>query len=456
MNASLPLKIVLAMISICAALSSQAAPTIFPVCPSEFYLSYGSSSSVELFEGSPDATGTVNFVLKSPAPTLSYNATGFHEANRFIYGVQGNGIANNGAEARLIRVGLNGEVTDVGSINGLTDKNYSTGDMDSAGNYYVKGSGSDNIIKISGIGSVGSELAAITTSVITVASQSIAGDLAWVGDASSGSLYSVRRTAGINRLNKINPVTGDVTVVGIVSSGAIFGALWGTPDTLYGNANDGSGFFQFDLNTGQGVKVADSIGAGSNDGARCGSNRPLFPADLSITKTNNQAVYTPGLTTQYTITATNNGPLGVVGATVVDALPGGIITAAWTCTSSGGSCTDASGTGSINTTVDLPNGATATFILDMDIPLSFTGSLVNTATVSVAKLGDGSPKTNLDSNSANNQATDTDTNGTAPAVVTNHQIPTLPWYGMVMMLLAFVGSYRWYFDLSRRPGDGSI
>lgn len=458
MTDAIPLRIILIVICACTVLSAQAAPTIFPACPSEFYLSYGRNGTVSFYEGAPNANGTVSFSLKSPAASLQYNATGFHQPNRYVYGLQGNGAMNNGAQAKLVRVGENGEVTNVGSINGLTDKGYSAGDMDPAGNYYVKGSGSNDIIKISGIGLVGSELTGISVSAIPLSANFISGDIAWVGDAVSGSLYSAKKSGGNNTLYRININATPVTVdnIGSFVNSSLFGALWGTPDALYGNDNDGTGFYQFDLNTGQGVKVADSIGAKSNDGARCVSNRPLFPADLSITKTNNQTIYTPGQTTQYTITATNNGPLGVVGATVIDALPTGIVTSTWTCASSAGTCAAASGSGAINTTVDLPNGANAIFVVDMNIPLSFTGSLVNTATVSVAVLGDGSPKTNLDSNATNNQATDTDTDGTVPVVViTNHEIPTLPWYGMIMMLLGFVGSYRWYFGLARRLGDCS-
>lgn len=451
MNVPKLLKIVLSVLSAGVALMVQAAPTEFPACPSEFYLSVGKESKTQLYEGSPNANGSVNFTLKSSAVPINYNAIAFHEGNRFIYGLEGRGSnMNPGPNARLIRIGANGETVIAGSVPGLTNKKYTYGDMDPAGNYYIRKNGSQ-LLKLSGIGAAGNELAGISTSIIPLTSPSggavnniIGGDMAWVGDTAGGMLYTLKLSGVINTLYKIDPFSGVVEAIGTpFASPAKFGSLWGTPDSLYGSDNSGTGFYQFDLLTGQGVKIASAIFADSNDGARCVSNRPLFPADLGITNTNNQMVYTPGQTAQYTITATNNGPLGVLGAEVVNALPGGITTAAWTCTSGSGSCTDASGTGSINTTVDLPNGASAIFVVDMVIPLSFTGSLINTATVSVAKLGDGSPKTNLDSNTANNQATDTDTDGTLPVVVTHHEIPTLPWYGMIVMFLAFISSYCW-------------
>jgi len=456
MNLSTSLKSIFVIIGACAALRSQAAPTEFSTCPGDFYLSIGTvpgpAANTELFEGSPDATGTVNFTSSGPAAqTFQYNSIGFHEPNKFIYGIEGNRSSRlaTGAEARLIRVGANGEVVDVGALSGMTRKNYVAGDMDPVGNFYTR-DGSTNVIKISNLGAVGSELSGATISTFVLDQNYFGGDIAWVGSAATGSLYSIKLSGSENILYKLNLSSGDATAIGtpFVNSSE-FAALWGTPDALYASANDGSGFYQFDLLTGQGTKIANSMAASTNDGARCVSNRPLFPADLSITKTNNQTVYTPGQTSQYTITVTNNGPLGVVGATVTDTLPNGITTTAWTCTSSGGSCTDASGTGSINNTVDLPDGATATFILDMDIPSSFTGQLVNTATVEVAKLGDGSPKTTDDSDLSNNEASDTD-NHVSMAITNGHSVPALPWYAMIIVFFSLLGCSRWRFGAQSR------
>src|SRR5262249_44282894 len=77
--------------------------------------------------------------------------------------------------------------------------------------------------------------------------------------------------------------------------------------------------------------------------------------------------------------------------------------ATWTCVASaGGSCGAASGTGSINTTVNLQPNATATFTIATSVLPTATGSLVNTATVT-------SPATVPDPSQSNNSATDTDT-----------------------------------------------
>jgi uncharacterized repeat protein (TIGR01451 family) len=132
--------------------------------------------------------------------------------------------------------------------------------------------------------------------------------------------------------------------------------------------------------------------------------------DLSITKSDGEATYTPGLDTTYNIVVTNNGPAPVVGAQVSDTLPAGITTASWTCgnATGGGVCGVASGTGAINTTANLPIGASVTYALTVAIPGSFSGNLSNTATVTV-------PVGVTDTDTGNNTASDTNTMESPPA-----------------------------------------
>ena len=126
-------------------------------------------------------------------------------------------------------------------------------------------------------------------------------------------------------------------------------------------------------------------------------------ADLAISKSDGVTSVAPGTTTTYTIVATNNGPSDAPGATVVDMLPASITSATWTCVASGGSsCSAGSGSGSINTQVNLIAGGTATFTLVAMISPSATGTLTNTATIAP-------PAGVTDPNLSNNSATDTDT-----------------------------------------------
>nr|WP_242030651.1 MULTISPECIES: isopeptide-forming domain-containing fimbrial protein [unclassified Coleofasciculus] len=132
-------------------------------------------------------------------------------------------------------------------------------------------------------------------------------------------------------------------------------------------------------------------------------------ADLSIAKTDNLTTAKPGDTITYTIVATSTGPAVVSGASVTDdTLPSQLENATWTCTATtGSSCNAATGSGNINTTVNLiPNGA-ATFTVTATVKAGATGTIQNTANVALpANSGLTDP------NPGNNSATD---NTTIPA-----------------------------------------
>nr|BEK70980.1 hypothetical protein KPHV_82070 [Kitasatospora purpeofusca] len=104
---------------------------------------------------------------------------------------------------------------------------------------------------------------------------------------------------------------------------------------------------------------------------------------LSVTKTPDKNPYVPGQPLTYTIVVKNDGPSDAIGTSVKDTLPTTIRNFSWTCTAAGGgSCgSPASGTGDINTTVDLPAGGQVTYRLTGTVPADATGSLDNRATV---------------------------------------------------------------------------
>lgn len=124
-------------------------------------------------------------------------------------------------------------------------------------------------------------------------------------------------------------------------------------------------------------------------------------ADLSVTKTDNQTTAIPGTPITYTITAANAGPSSVTGATLTDTVPASILGVSWTCVaSSGSSCGAANGTGNtINTTVNLLNGGTATYTVTGTISPAALGNLTNTASIAA-------PSGTTDPNSANNTGSD--------------------------------------------------
>jgi uncharacterized repeat protein (TIGR01451 family) len=124
-------------------------------------------------------------------------------------------------------------------------------------------------------------------------------------------------------------------------------------------------------------------------------------ADLSITKTDGRAAALAGQAITYTIVASNAGPSNANGATVTDTVPAAFTGPSWTCAGSGGGTCTATGASNINDTVNLPPGASVTYMLSGIINPSATGTLNNTASVAP-------PGGTVDPNPGNNSATDSD------------------------------------------------
>jgi uncharacterized repeat protein (TIGR01451 family) len=125
--------------------------------------------------------------------------------------------------------------------------------------------------------------------------------------------------------------------------------------------------------------------------------------DLGITITDGQTSVAHNATVSYTIVATNNGASDVASAIVTDFVPSGLGgPISWTCTGSGGATCAASGTGNINTTVDLPAGGWVTFTMTGTVTASAGSTLSNTASVS-------RPGGVVDPAPSNDTATDSDT-----------------------------------------------
>lgn len=110
----------------------------------------------------------------------------------------------------------------------------------------------------------------------------------------------------------------------------------------------------------------------------------IAQADLVVQKQVSPDPVVAGELITYTITVTNNGPNNATGATFRDTIPDAITNVNWTCaiTTGTGSCATASGTGNaINTTLNLNNGATATYSVTGTLSPTASGTLTNTATI---------------------------------------------------------------------------
>ncbi|MEM7554625.1 MAG: hypothetical protein AAF378_11075 [Cyanobacteria bacterium P01_A01_bin.84] len=126
----------------------------------------------------------------------------------------------------------------------------------------------------------------------------------------------------------------------------------------------------------------------------------LGTADIVLAKKDDgRSSMPPGGSTTYTIEVKNSGPNNVAGIGVEDIVPNGMTINSWTCTATTGStCNEASGTGNLNTTVDLANGGVATFEVEAEIDEGLTGKIKNTAKVTVPPVvNDPDPKNNEDS-----------------------------------------------------------
>jgi len=87
-------------------------------------------------------------------------------------------------------------------------------------------------------------------------------------------------------------------------------------------------------------------------------------ADLSITKTNATSFVNDAEFVAYTIVVSNPGPAAVVGARVEDPLTADFSAGLWQCTVQNAAWCEASGTGGIDRLVDLPVGASVTFVFE--------------------------------------------------------------------------------------------
>ncbi len=151
--------------------------------------------------------------------------------------------------------------------------------------------------------------------------------------------------------------------------------------------------------------------------------------DLAITKDDGSTTYTPPTSVIYTVTVTNIGVSNVVGAIVSDVTPAGT-TMSWTAVvNNNASITNASGSGDINELVDITAGAgnSVVYTVTVVVPDTYTGDLVNTATVST-------PTGVIDTNTSNNSATDTNNPNEVP------QVPVSDWaiYYGILLIGAFV------------------
>jgi uncharacterized repeat protein (TIGR01451 family) len=130
------------------------------------------------------------------------------------------------------------------------------------------------------------------------------------------------------------------------------------------------------------------------------TSQPAPSADLSVSKSSNPNPYVPGAPLTYTVVVSNAGPSDIVGALVQDSPPADVTGITWVCSGVNGGVCPASGVGSLNEAITLPEGGIVTFVLTGTAPASPV-QLQNTVTVALPQgATDPAPGNNssIDSN----------------------------------------------------------
>lgn len=141
---------------------------------------------------------------------------------------------------------------------------------------------------------------------------------------------------------------------------------------------------------------------------------PVFVADLSITKDDGSATYTPGSPISYQIVVTNNGPANAVDFDIVDSVTDEIAGLTVNCAASGSATcgTDNRSGNNIlfnNASIDAGAGNQIRITISGTVDSGMAGTLSNTAVINL-------PAAYSDPNPADNSATDLDSSTNEPDI----------------------------------------
>jgi Domain of unknown function DUF11/Fibronectin type III domain len=145
------------------------------------------------------------------------------------------------------------------------------------------------------------------------------------------------------------------------------------------------------------VVAQNDVGAGA---ASAGSSLvPRFSADLAVSIDNGQSFIPAGSQTEYLIDVRNNSNRSITGLRVRNEPAAPLGAASWACSAPVGSSCPASGSGGIDTLVNLAPNATLSFLLTATVAATPEQPASSTVTLTV-------PGSVADPNEANNSATD--------------------------------------------------
>ena len=254
-------------------------------------------------------------------------------------------------------------------------------------------------LRISKTGSQDSAIPGLTrlqyTIVVTNAGPSTAQG-AWVTDELPEGLLNVRYTSRVTGDAAGNTLSGEGNIDDLVSMAP------GSTITYFVTADISPWATGTLVNTAEVLAPHGTLDTNTANNCATDTTELTPQVDLQITKSDGRDSAVPGLTRlQYTIVVTNAGPSTAQGAWVIDELPEGLLNVRYTSRVTGDAAGNTlSGEGNIDDLVSMAPGSTITYFVTADISPWATGTLVNTAEVLA-------PHGTLDTNTANNCATDT-------------------------------------------------
>ena len=121
------------------------------------------------------------------------------------------------------------------------------------------------------------------------------------------------------------------------------------------------------VDTGSGVQTPLAVGDPMVSPWAIEIVPPLPGVDLSVTISNALSYLPGGKTARFTVVVTNTANQTATAATIAATLPANLTSVGWTCQAAGGASCTASGSGQFSDTLTLPVGATATYVITVNV-----------------------------------------------------------------------------------------
>lgn len=298
--------------------------------PGQVWIVTNDTSQGYLFEGSQHPT-EYEVVPTQDAPSgVRYNAMGFNENDRYLYGIK-----TSGSPYSLVRVGQGGVVTDLGLVSGLPNISPAAyyagvfGDGASSDILYVTGNnGSTQHKRIYAVDIRTKQV--VDSFAISTASGRTITDLIY----SEGELWALASGGSSALIYRWDPSNGSQITIDASNAGIPGNSNW-VGQWLYGNGDFGvlsltsQMLYRFRIEDQTSAAPVVSLVAKSavstptNAATGDAAASMGTPTDLGVTKTT-APTFRPGDTVTYNIEVHNFGPADSSGWVISDYMPAGL------------------------------------------------------------------------------------------------------------------------------------